>query len=129
MVRAWGKRKAQERRLREDGLRRQLSKAQLLLERDPDSHEAQTGMVEALANLKLFEKARESWMAEVTQSKWINQGDRCSKAFFKSFRGLSASSEIHEIFDSQGQLKRGWEQVSDTATEFFRSLLGILTGD
>lgn len=90
--RAWGKRKATERRAKLALLQSRLTVAQLALELHPEQIDLQQAVQIALENLTAFDKAKAEWVEQSIQSRWLADGDRCSKLFFKSFKGLSASS-------------------------------------
>jgi hypothetical protein len=97
-VRCWGRWKAEERRKDETRLRQTLSDAQQELQRDVDLRQAQANHKNAADALRAFELERVKWMDQVMQQRWIQDGDKCTRVFFKSFRGLSASVNRDQLY-------------------------------
>ncbi|CAM6090846.1 unnamed protein product [Calypogeia fissa] len=128
IVRCRGKRKALERRLRENILRDNFSRAQLGLEADPQSAEAQVQFQKTADSLQDFEREKARWVDETLQAWWISDGDKCSKIFFKTFKGLSMNTEIHQMYDGAGLVQKGWENIAGAANDFFINILDSSQG-
>lgn len=122
--RCWGKRRAKERRQRLEGLQHALTTAQLRLERSPDDPFIQAEVDAARENLTQFNSAKARWVDSVIQARWMEDGDRGSKLFYKSFRSMAAAKEIPELIDSQGNLSSTWEEMAGTTTNFFEGIFG-----
>lgn len=122
--RAWGKQKARERRSCRRLLQDRVGRAQLQLETDPLDQLVQEELRDALDELTRLEEDKAKWVEFVLQSRWIKGGEKCSKTFFQSFKGLAVDSEIHEIFNHQGLLQQSWDGISEAATSFFSGILG-----
>lgn len=110
--------------MRESILRVAVSRAQLELERHPQSLEVQMIRQAAIDALKQFELTKSSWMDYILQSRWISVGDKCSRLFFKSFKGMATELEIQQIFHGDGMLLESWFEIASTATDFFSDILG-----
>lgn len=120
----WGKKKAKERQLQRILLQERVRQAQLHLEADPQDLERQAVLQLALEDVSNLEAEKSAWMDFVMQSRWITGGEKCSKTFFQSFKGIAMDSEIHEILDNQGVIQKSWTRISEAASTFFSSILG-----
>lgn len=83
--RTWGKRRAQDKSAYREGLQAVVHRAQLALERNPDSRHIQVELVEAKERLKALDCGLASWIDQVIQERWAADGDRSTKLFFKSW--------------------------------------------
>lgn len=101
--RCWGKRRAKERRQRLQALQQSLALAQLSLESAPDDPQLQTEVCSARETLAQFNSARARWVDLVIQARWMDDGDRGTKLFYKSFRSMAAAKEIPELMDKKRQ--------------------------
>lgn len=63
-------------------------------------------------------------MEQSIQARWLKDGDRCSKVFFKTFKGLSASKQIPTLFKEDDTLATSWEEMADVVSNFFKKNLG-----
>lgn len=98
--RCWGKRLAAERRICLEILQNHLSAAQIALEGDPDNLILQANLIEAREAVNTFNVSQAKWVDSVLQARWIADGDRSTKTFFRQFKGLAAKKEIPELFDT-----------------------------
>lgn len=124
----WGKRKAQEQKARLIALQAKLAKAQTTLELDPDHLGLQQEVKIATEWLGNFDKAKATWVEQNIQAHWLQDGDRCLKRFFKSFKGLYSSKQILALFDEENTLATScgtsWEEMADIVSKFFKNSLG-----
>lgn len=133
--RCWGKRKAKERGLRLVGLQARVAEA-----RERHSWSSKLILIMLIPNCRLVQLTKEAlltfcatqanWVELVMQSRWLMEGDRGTKLFYKSFKGLAAGKEIHELLAADGTpdgiVKSLWEDLAGLATDFFANILGIL---
>lgn len=68
---------------------------------------------EALLN---FCAAQADWAELVMQSRWVMEGDRGTKRLYKLFKSLAFAKSIHELLDSDGNVKTSWEDMVVLAT-------------
>lgn len=122
--RTWGKRRALERRQRREILQSWVTRAQLALERHPESGSLQHELAEARETLQALDVGLASWMDKVMQARWISEGDKCSKVFFKSFKSLASSKSIPALLNEVGETVSSWEEMAETITTFFRNSFG-----
>lgn len=122
--RCWEKRMAKERRFRLEGLQACMTKAQLELEVDPNNATSQLNVLLTKEALLTFCAAQANWVELIMQSRWLMEGNRGTKLFYKSFKSLAAGKEIHELLDADGNIKRSWEDLASLATDFFSGILG-----
>lgn len=123
--RCWGKRKARERRIRLESLQDGLTCAQLRFEEDPSNAESQMKVLEAREHLLGFCANQAKWTDYVIQSKWLAEGDRGTKIFYKTFKSMATEKEIHELFSPEGLVETTWEGMAKIATDYFSTNLGI----
>lgn len=64
----------------------------------------------------------------VMQSRWLMDGNRGTKLFYKSFSSMAVAKDIHKLMDSDGNVKNSWEDMSTLATDFFTNTLGDAPG-
>lgn len=116
-------------RLRLLTLQQCLIKAQLCLEEDPDDAGAQMNVKIPDEALLTFCAAQANWAELVMQSRWVTEGDRGIKLFYKSFKSLATVKNIYELLDPEGNVKTSWEDMADLTTKFFSSsTLGSVPG-
>lgn len=122
--RCWGKRRAKEKKQRQEILQARVQRAQLALEQNPDSIQHQLVLDQSREMLLALDKGLASWVDQVIQARWAADGDRCSKLFFKSFKSMASSKKIHSVLDSEGNEANTWEEMAGTIEEYFRTTLG-----
>lgn len=122
--RCWGKRMAQERRLRLDALQNLVAEAQITLEGDPDNALHQTALQVARENLNSFNSAQARWVDSIIQARWIKAGDKSSQIFYHQFKDLASAKDIKELYDENGMLETTWDGMARTTTAFFLNILG-----
>lgn len=81
----WGQVQAKENRQTETDLREKVQNAQLTLEIDLQSPQAQEALELAKEAMKEFEVAKAKWSDHILQSKWVAEEEECTKMYFKSF--------------------------------------------
>ena len=69
-----------------------------------------------------------AWMDHVIQARWIEVEDKCSRLFFKTFKGMSTDTEIKEVLDSDGRLRREWDSIAEATKDLFLELLSTSQG-
>lgn len=78
-----------------------------------------------LADQKLAcEKGQADWVDQALQARWLVDGDRCTKLFYKNFKSLAASKQIPVLIDDQGQTASSWEEMADVVRNYFIKGLG-----
>lgn len=122
--RCWGKRMACERRIRLDALQSVVAAAQLELERDPENILHQAALATAREVLNSFTSMQARWVDSIIQARWAEDGDRCSRIFFKQFKSLASAKEIPELLNEDGLIENTWEGMAQTATAFFSNIMG-----
>jgi hypothetical protein len=98
------------------------------LEKDPQLNFAQDEHKRAVNQLDEFLEEQVKWERDILQSRWIADGDTCSRAFFQNFRSLAASTQIDEIFDEHNHLVTSWADISKAAVAHFMKILGTSQG-
>lgn len=78
----------------------------------------------ASERLSHFDIEQAAWVDQIIQARWLEDSDRCSKMFFKSFKGLSASKQIRALFDKDGNIVTCWEDMANVTSSFFKEGLG-----
>jgi hypothetical protein len=124
LTRCWGKRKAARRREKGARLRKCLGNAQLRLEQNPQLLEAQTELDHASDRVTEHDRQQDRWREEILQARYIEEGDKCSKIFFKSFRSLAKSTKLHEIYSKGNLLLTDWTDIAKEAVDYFTELVG-----
>lgn len=76
----------------------------------------------------MFCAAQANWVEMVMQAQWIMAGDKGTTLFYKTFKSLAATREIHELFDTKGNVKNSWEDLAALTTDFFSKALGGAPG-
>lgn len=117
--RCWGKRRAKERKARLLGLRHCLAQAQQRLEANPGDEITQGEVQAAEECLTQFEKAKADWVDQTLQARWIMDGDKGTKLFFKNFRSLATSKQIPSLLDDQGTAASSWEEMAEVVKHYF----------
>lgn len=109
------------------GLQQRLSWAQRLLEAHPNDKASQGVVLAAEESLTLFEKSRADWVDQTLQARWLLDGDRCTKLFFKNFKSLATSKQIPSLIDGQGsQLPHGKKWLRKSSNILRRVLANTL---
>lgn len=49
-----------------------------------------------------FDVAKAIWVDQILQERWLQDGDKGSKLFFKTFRGLAAAKQILALLNAEG---------------------------
>lgn len=119
---------AKEKRFRLEGLQNCLARAQLNLESNPNDFAAQEHLTIRKEELLAFCAAQANWVDMVMHARWIMEGDRGSALFFKSFKGLAAAKDIHELIDAEGNVKKEWDDLAAITKDFFEKALGDAPG-
>lgn len=122
--RCWGKRRALEKRSRWTRLQARLSLAQTSLERDPTSLDTQAEIAEISEQLNTLDSKQADWVERVMQARWLADGDKGSKIFFKSFKNLATSKHIPSMIDDAGHQFSSWDEMAAHTTDFFREAFG-----
>lgn len=122
--RCFGKRRVQQRKERIDRLQHCLASAQLALEGNPESLRLQQAVAEARVALEAFDKAKADWVDQILQEKWLTEGDRGTKMFHKSFKGLSSAKQIPALVDENGNAVTDWTDMASVSIDFFKKVLG-----
>lgn len=78
--------------------------------------------------LLTFCAARANWADLVMQSRWLTDGDRGMKLFYKTFKGMTAAKEIDELLDEVGNVKSSWDDLARISIEFFTNSIGNAPG-
>lgn len=125
IVRHWGKEKAKLKKLQETQLRSTYSTAQQNMPQDPILQANLSTAAQALHDL---ENTRAAWMDSVIQARWMADGDRCTRLFFKSFQHMSKATEISAVFNEDGDLFTKWEDMAAIAIRHFEKLLETSQG-
>lgn len=98
------------------------------LKNQPDDPLCQQEAQEAKEALCLCEKVSASWVDQTIQARWLQNGDRCSKMFYKTFKSLANSKQIQtlfdRVFDEAGNIATSWDEMENVASNFFKSGLG-----
>jgi hypothetical protein len=128
MVRCWGKQKAVERKKKENVLRQAVHCAQKELEVNIGSTSVQEELRVALEALQEFKEEHVKWVESITQETFLKDGDRCSKVYFKTFRGLASATEIHSIYNNARVLQTEWLGIAQAAIEHFQNRMGKTQG-
>lgn len=81
-------------------------------------------MAEAREALENLDKAKATWVDEILQDKWQMEGDRGSKLFYKSFRGMASAKQIPALVKDDGAVVTSWSDMATVTTEFFKKVLG-----
>lgn len=63
-------------------------------------------------------------MDQAIQDRWLEAGDRGTKIFCKSFKGLASSKLILELINNDGACVSAWEEIATVVTTFFGWVLG-----
>lgn len=58
------------------------------------------------------------------QARWLQDGDRCTKIFYKTFKSLANSKQIPALFDDAGNIATSWDEMEKVTSTFFKSGLG-----
>lgn len=124
MDRCWGKRRASERKARVNTLQARLAAAQTALETLPDSVILQTEVQTAIDHLSSFEKEKAQWTDQILQERWLAEGDRGTRLFFKSFKNMSSVKQIPALMASDGHIVTDWEDMAEVTVDFFQTTLG-----
>lgn len=122
--RCWGKRRAKEHKALALALRERLARAQLALEQSPDSAHLQTEVLEATEHLTNFDKEKATWVDQIIQDRWLADGDRGSKLFFKTFKGMSSAKHIPALKAADDSLTSNWDSMAEITVAFFQQILG-----
>lgn len=122
--RCWGKRRAVERRAHLTALQARLARAQLALEASPSDSILQQEVQVAVELLGSFEKDNATWVDQVLQERWISEGDRGTRLFFKSFKSMSKGKQIPALRADDGSRITEWESMADLTVKFFQNTLG-----
>jgi hypothetical protein len=128
IARCWGKQRALDKHKREICLQEIVAAAQIKLWEDPDSELAQEDLRSAEEKLRELDTARTKWVDDIMQARWIGSGDKCSKPYFTSLKGMATLTERHKIRNGQGILVSGWEEIAQAAVEYFLNVLGTSQG-
>lgn len=117
--RCWGKRRALERKARHSALQDRLTKAQLALEAAPEVPALQQEAHVAADLVRSLEKEKAAWVDQILQERWMAEGDRGTKLFFKSFKGMSAGKNIPALTAEDGSKVTTWDSMAATTVNFF----------
>lgn len=83
----------------------------LSLESDLHNAELQQKVFEARELLLIFNATHAKWVDQVIQARWMADGDRGTKLFYKSFKGMATAKEILSLLNPVGSEKnpgKGW---------------------
>lgn len=117
--RCWGKCRAAERKAREVALQSRLSRAQAALEGAPASISLQLEVQEVVALLSSFDKEKAEWVDTILQERWLKDGDRGTKLFFKNFKNMSSAKQIPALLAEDGNRTTTWDGMAEVAVDFF----------
>lgn len=81
--------------MRMDLLQARVNRAQIALQLHPDSPSNQKELAEARDMLQSLETGAAAWVDQVMQARWVAEGDKCTKLFFKSFKSMASAKQIH----------------------------------
>lgn len=109
--------------MRIDILQDHFKRAQVALEQYPDSPSVQE-LNDAKEMLQTLDRGRATWVDQVLQARWIADGDRASKLFFKSFKAMVSSKFIPSLVDSEGREATSWDEMASLVEAFFEKTLG-----
>lgn len=124
--RCWGKRRALEKRQCLEHLQQLLGAAQLCLEADPENAALHMKVFEARELLLVFNATHAKWVDQVIQARWMADGNRGSKLFYKSFKGMATTKVIPALLSPEGTEVKAWDEM--VAMAFFSNVLGEGTG-
>lgn len=54
------------------------------------------------------------------QARWVAEGDKCTKTFFKSFKSMASAKSIPSLLDQDRNFVSLWEEMVDVVPDFFR---------
>lgn len=99
-------------------LRSALSAAQIALQTHPQDTSYQDDLHRTSEHLKEFEASKAEWI----KARWIQDGDKCSSLFFRSFKQMSKATEISAVINDDGAILRRWEDMAKEAVAHFEKL-------
>lgn len=113
-----------ERRARRDMLQTRLGRAQLAIEADLSNpaHQEELSTITELLNSLNSKQAL--WVDQVLQARWVSEGEKGSKLFFKSFQSMASSKHIPVMLAADGSSLTSWDEMAVHAVNFFSNVLG-----
>ncbi|XP_074283203.1 uncharacterized protein LOC141607752 [Silene latifolia] len=80
--------------------------------------------IEALGNVRLLTKARDSFLHQKAKSKWLEEGDSNTAFFYGAIKKTCIKNKVIQIEDTNGQTCNDTESIQGAFLEYYKSLLG-----
>lgn len=79
-------------------------------------------MARSAEKIKEFESRKAEWADSIIQARWIKDGDKCSRLFFRSFKQMSKATELTAVISENGTILNRWEDMASEAVSHFEKL-------
>ena len=104
--------------------RRRLELAQEEVQKNPQDKDLLQKEHECIIAYTSILSSSLSLIKQQSRALWMNQGDRCIKAFMVKMKQKRLQAYVYAIKDKDGEWQEGFENVSQVMNEFYRNLLG-----
>ncbi|XP_074277799.1 uncharacterized protein LOC141601417 [Silene latifolia] len=82
--------------------------------------------IEALDNVRLLTKARDSFLQQKAKSKWLEEGDINTAFFHGAIKKRCIKNKVIQIEDINGQTCTNTDSIQEAFLEYYKSLLEVV---